>query len=140
MWIKIIALCAVICISFVMCDDDKLIKEETIDDEVPSLMDSSNSKDWEEFDVKENAKEELLNSTNFSKYNEDRLLKIKVKVDGQYVYESDFMEPEMILKGDFFDENGINIGGDNVIGEIYSYTRDKEFIGQTNVVIKSKDK
>lgn len=80
-------------------------------------------------------KEGVLQNLNFSNYNEDRLLKIKIKVDDEYIYESDFIKPREVLERDLIKENNLNLDGKEAIGEVYSYTTDKELVGQTNVVI-----
>ena len=84
-------------------------------------------------------KEALLQNLNFSNYNEDRLLKIKIKVDNEYIYESDFIKPSEVLERDLIKENNLKLDGKEAIGEIYSYTTDKELVGQTNVVLNIKD-
>ena len=81
----------------------------------------------------------LLQNLNFSNFNEERLLKIKIKVDGEYIYESDFIKPSEVLEKDYIKANNIELDGKEAIAEIYSYTIDKEMVGQTNVVIELND-
>lgn len=84
-------------------------------------------------------KEGFMQNLNFSNYNEDRLLKIKIKVDDEYIYESDYIKPREVLEGDIIKDNNLDLDGKEAIGEVYSYTTDKELVGQTNVVIKLND-
>ena len=81
----------------------------------------------------------LLQNLNFSNFNEERLLKIKIKVDDEYIYESDFIKPSEVLEKDYIRDNNIELDGKEAIAEIYSYTIDKEMVGQTNVVIELND-
>lgn len=81
----------------------------------------------------------VLQNLNFSNFNEDRFLKIKIKVEDEYIYESDFVKPREVLEGDFIKENNLDLDGKEAIGEIYSYTTDKVLVGQTNVVINLND-
>ena len=105
-------------------DEAVIIDDSISKNDIPSMYDEKFLRD------------ELLNSSSFSSYNEERLLIIKVKVDEDYVYESDFLKPEEVLESDFFEKNNIDLTGKKIIGEIYSYTLEKELIGQTNIVIK----
>lgn len=84
-------------------------------------------------------KDGVMENLNFCNYNEDRLLKVKIKVDDEYIYESDFIKPKEVLESDIIKENNLKLDGKEAIGEIYSYTTDKEFIGQTNVVLQLKN-
>ena len=84
-------------------------------------------------------KESVLQNLNFTNFNEDRLVKIKIKVDNKYVYESDFIKPREVFERDLIKENDLKLDGKEAIGEIYSYTTDKELVGQTNVVINLND-
>ena len=84
-------------------------------------------------------KDGVMENLNFCNYNEDRLLKVKIKVDDKYIYESDFIKPKEVLESDIIKENNLKLDGKEAIGEIYSYTTDKEFIGQTNVVLQLKN-
>ncbi len=84
-------------------------------------------------------KDGVLQNINFSNYNEERLLKIKIKVDDKYIYESDFIRPKEVLEQDILKDNDIELDGKEAIAEVYSYTTDKEMVGQTNVVIKLND-
>lgn len=84
-------------------------------------------------------KDGVMENLNFCNYNEDRLLKVKIKVDDEYIYESDYIKPKEVLESDIIKENNLKLDGKEAIGEIYSYTTDKEFIGQTNVVLQLKN-
>lgn len=92
-------------------------------------------------DITENKSEASLNeevseSLNSSNYNDDRWLKIKVKVEDKYVYESDFLKPQEVLSMDIIKENNLDIKGKNAVAEIHSYTADKQFITMSEIVIQ----
>ena len=82
----------------------------------------------------------VLENLEFGDYNEERLLKIKIKAEEEYIYESDYLKPEEVLKEDIIQASDIEKIGGSVIAEIYSFTEEKELIGQTNVVIKTGNK
>lgn len=84
----------------------------------------------------ENLNQEVSESLSSSDYNDDRWLKIKVKLDGEYVYESDFLKPQDVLKMDIIKENNLDIEGKNAVAEIYSYTADKQFITMSEIIIQ----
>ena len=76
-----------------------------------------------------------MQNLNFCNYNEDRLLKCRIKVEDKYVYESDFIEEGRILKGDFVKTDLLESGENEALAEIYSFSKTKEPMGQTNVKI-----
>lgn len=84
--------------------------------------------------------EEVSESLNSSNYNDDRWLKIKVKVNDKYVYESDFLRPQEVLSMDIIKENNLNLEGKNTVAEIHSYTADKQFITMSEIVIQDSVK
>ena len=78
----------------------------------------------------------MMEDMGFGNYNENRLLKIKIKVGDEYIYESDYIKPSQVLEGDMLDNLDIDDGTSDAIAEVYSYTTDGTFIGQTNVALK----
>lgn len=137
---KFIILGVLSCIAVSLCvaiwHKDDSNKNTEAGDEAVIIDDSISKNDIPSMYDEKILRDELLNSSSFSSYNEERLLIIKVKADEDYVYESDFLKPEEVLESDFFEKNNIDLTGKKIIGEIYSYTLEKELIGQTNIVIK----
>ena len=76
-----------------------------------------------------------LQNIGFYNLNENRLLKLKVTVDGETVYESGYIDEGEVLQADIIDETSLPKGETEALAEIYSYSTDKEFIGQRNVEI-----
>lgn len=137
---KFIILGVLSCIAVILCvaiwHKDDSNKNTEAGDKAVIIDDSISKNDIPSMYDEKILRDELLNSSSFSSYNEERLLIIKVKADEDYVYESDFLKPEEVLESDFFEKNNIDLTGKKIIGEIYSYTLEKELIGQTNIVIK----
>lgn len=79
--------------------------------------------------------EGTMQNINFYNLNKNRLLKLIIAVDGEKIYESDFIEPGKIMKADVIDENKLEKEETEAVAEIYSYSLEKEHIGQTNVEI-----
>jgi len=76
-----------------------------------------------------------MQNLNFCNYNEDRLLVCKIKVNDTYIYESDYVDEGNILKGDYIETGCLEKGGNEALAEIYSFSKEKEPMGQTNVKI-----
>ena len=125
-----------ICVCSPMFNKNDVDKNEISDDEAVTIDNSGIKSDEDDMYEDKDVKDDWLKMSEFSSYNEDRLLIVKIKVDGKCVYESALMKPREVLESDVFESNKIDTKGKSVIGEIHSYTLDKEYIGQTNVVIK----
>ena len=80
-------------------------------------------------------KNDTMQNLNFCNYNEDRLLKCKLRLDNHYIYESGFVEEGDILRGDFVETEHLEPGENQVLAEVYYYTPDEQPVGQTNVKI-----
>lgn len=80
-------------------------------------------------------KDGTMQNLNFYNYNENRLLKCKIRCGEDYVYESGFVEEGSILKGDFVDITQLKSGENQAVAEVYYYTSEEELLGQTNVKI-----
>lgn len=125
-------LVAVVSILFLGGDKD-VVDDEILTGEDKVQLDGTYEGE-ETFEVNQNANS-ILENIGFGEFNKERLVKIKVKVDEEYIYESDFMKPEDVIKEDIMKDQSINVKGKHVVAEIYSYTTEKEFIEQTNIVI-----
>lgn len=121
------------------CNGNEIETAVTTENKEVLLNDNSNENIKVKLNPSIDIKEGVLQNLNFSNFNEDRLLKIKIKVNNEYIYESDFIKPKEVLKSDLIKENNLKLDGKEAIGEIYSYTTDKELVGQTNVVINLND-
>ena len=82
-----------------------------------------------------NIKYHTMQDLLFSNYNEDRLLQCKIKVNDEYIYESQLIDPEKTIQADVIDDKSIPTGQTPAVVEVYSYNFDQELQGQTNVNI-----
>lgn len=82
-----------------------------------------------------NVEENTMQDIYCSNFNRDRLLKCKIYLDGKYIYESDYIEPNKTIKADVIDESYLIEGKTEAVAEIYSYDMDKNQLGQTNVSV-----
>ena len=121
------------------CNGDESKQAVIVEDTTVELKDTSDGNIRVKLNPVVDVENGLLQNLNFSNFNEERLLKIKIKVDDEYIYESDFIKPSEVLEKDYIRDNNIELDGKEAIAEIYSYTIDKEMVGQTNVVIKLND-
>ena len=121
------------------CNGDKSKQAVIVEDTTVELKDTSDGNIRVKLNPVVDVENGLLQNLNFSNFNEERLLKIKIKVDDEYIYESDFIKPSEVLEKDYIRDNNIELDGKEAIAEIYSYTIDKEMVGQTNVVIELND-
>ena len=121
------------------CNGDESKHAVIVEDTTVELKDTSDGNIRVKLNPVVDVENGLLQNLNFSNFNEERLLKIKIKVDDEYIYESDFIKPSEVLEKDYIRDNNIEFDGKEAIAEIYSYTIDKEMVGQTNVVIKLND-
>lgn len=80
-------------------------------------------------------KDNTMQNLNFCNYNEDRLLKCKLKLKDSYIYESVLLQEGSLLEGDFVDTTKLKKGENEVLAEVYSYNTDGTLMGQTNVII-----
>lgn len=80
-------------------------------------------------------KHETMQDMEFCNYNEDRLMKLNIKINGASVYESQFIKPGEILKADIIDTGMLKEGDNDAIAEIHTYSISEAPIGQTNVKI-----
>lgn len=78
---------------------------------------------------------DTMQNLGFCNYNEDRLLQCRIKVDGKYVYDSGMLSEGSELVGDFVKSEHLQQGENEAVAEIYSYTLEREPVGQTNVKI-----
>lgn len=69
-------------------------------------------------------------SADYGNYNDDRFLKVKIKVGEEYIYESDYMRPDEFFDSDIIEKNHLDIEGKDAVAEVYFYTSEKEYIGQ----------
>lgn len=121
------------------CNGDESKQAVIVEDTTVELKDTSDGNIRVKLNPVVDVENGLLQNLNFSNFNEERLLKIKIKVDDEYIYESDFIKPSEVLEKDYIRDNNIELDGKEAIAEIYSYTIDKEMVGQTNVVIELND-
>lgn len=121
------------------CEGETSKEAVIVEDTTVELKDTSDGNIRVKLNPVIDVKDGVLENLDFSNFNEERLLKIKIKVDDKYIYESDFIKPSEILERDYIEDNNIELDGKEAIAEIYSYTTDKEMVGQTNVVIKLND-
>lgn len=139
--ILIIVLIIIIIILLLRSCNTQQVKTAVItENESVVLNDTSSGNIRVKLNPEVDVKDGVLQNLNFSNFNEDRLLKIKIKVDDEYVYESDYIKPKQVLEGDIIKDNDIEFNGKKAIAQIYSYTTDKQLVGQTNVEIKLNDK
>ena len=121
------------------CNGDESKQAVIVEDTTVELKDTSDGNIRVKLNPVVDVENGLWQNLNFSNFNEERLLKIKIKVDDEYIYESDFIKPSEVLEKDYIRDNNIELDGKEAIAEIYSYTIDKEMVGQTNVVIELND-
>lgn len=79
--------------------------------------------------------DETMQSIDFYNLNHNRLLKLKITVDGESIYESDYINEGEVLEADLAEVSSLPKGETTALAEIYSYTLDKELMGQRNVEI-----
>lgn len=79
--------------------------------------------------------EDTLQSVDFYNLNHNRLLKLKITVDGNNIYESEYINEGEVLEADLADTSKLPKGETEALAEVYSYTLDRELIGQRNVEI-----
>lgn len=79
--------------------------------------------------------EDTMQEIDFYNLNHNRLLKLKITVDGDDIYESDYIKEGEVLEADLADKPMLAKGEHAALAEIYSYTLDKEPVGQRNVEI-----
>lgn len=72
----------------------------------------------------------------FGSFNENRLLKIKLRVGDEYVYESDYIKPSLLLDENYFENitDGMNV--EKCVAEIYSYTVEGELVGMQEMELE----
>ena len=74
----------------------------------------------------------------FGGYNENRLLKVKMKVGEQYIYESGYVKPSQVMDETFFEKIMKDVQSKECMAEIYSYTLDEELIGVQKMELRLK--
>lgn len=79
--------------------------------------------------------EDTMQSVDFYNLNHNRLLKLKITVDGNNIYESEYINEGEVLEADLADTSKLPKGETEALAEVYSYTLDRELIGQRNVEI-----
>ena len=108
-------------------------KEEIIDEMLDILVKAGKVTDKAGAEV--TVKDNTMQNLNFCNYNEDRLLKCKLKLKDSYIYESVLLQEGSLLEGDFVDTTKLKKGENEVLAEVYSYNTDGTLMGQTNVII-----
>ena len=78
---------------------------------------------------------DVMNNLNFANYNEDRLLRCRILLGDEYIYDSGFIASGDMLKGDFIRTENLLPGSNEAVAEIYSYDTAENLLGQTNVKI-----
>ena len=100
---KFIILGVLSCIAVSLCvaiwHKDDSNKNTEAGDKAVIIDDSISKNDIPSMYDEKILRDELLNSSSFSSYNEERLLIIKVKADDHYVYESDFLRLFFVCPG-----------------------------------------
>jgi len=76
---------------------------------------------------------ETMQDLYFCNYNKERLLRCRIKVGEEYVYDSGMLEEGKELIGDFIKTDALMAGDNEALAEIYSYDLEENPIGQTNV-------
>lgn len=134
-WV-IIVLIIVIAIMLIRGCNDEGEKTVISEDKEVELKDTSDGQIRIKMNPVITINDGMMEDMGFGNYNENRLLKIKIKVGDEYIYESDYIKPSQVLEGDMLDNLDIDDGTSDAIAEVYSYTTDGTFIGQTNVALK----
>lgn len=80
--------------------------------------------------------EGTMQNINFENVNKNRLLKCVISVDGEDIYESDYVKEGEVMKADLIDADKLENGNTPALAQIYSYNAETgERIGQVNVQI-----
>lgn len=77
----------------------------------------------------------IMNNLNFANYNEDRLLRCRILLGEEYIYDSGLIASGDMLKGDFINAESLASGMNEAVAEVYSYDTAENLLGQTNVKI-----
>ena len=80
-----------------------------------------------------------MQNLDFTNLNSGRLMKCFIRTsdsnEGDYIYESQFLGEGETITADVIDDDRLKTGVNKALAEIYSYDRDKNEMGQTNVEI-----
>lgn len=76
-----------------------------------------------------------MQNLNFANYNEDRLLRCRILLGEEYIYDSGLIASGDMLKGDFINAESLATGVNEAVAEVYSYDTEENQLGQTNVKI-----
>lgn len=80
-----------------------------------------------------------MQNLGFSNLNSDRLMRCCIRKEkskeGDYIYESQYLDEGETITADVIDDSGLKTGSNKAMAEIYSYDKDKNQMGQTNVEI-----
>ena len=106
--------------------------EQRTEEEKPQDSGQSEVVRMPESDCKE------LYDLGFGGYNENRLLKVKMKVGEQYIYESGYVKPSRVMDETFFEKIMEDVKSTDCMAEIYSYTLDEELIGVQKMELRLK--
>lgn len=82
-------------------------------------------------------KQDTMQNLYFENVNKDRYLQCKIRLEDskKYIYESELISENEIIKADVIDESKLKKGNNNALAEIYAYDKNKEKTKQTNVKI-----
>ncbi len=69
----------------------------------------------------------------FSNLNQDRLMKLVIRLDGEKIYDSPFVKEGTMIQADSIDVTRLRPGRNKVLGEVYYYTMEQKLIGRSDV-------
>ena len=82
-----------------------------------------------------NVYENTMQDIDFFNLNKNRFMKLKIVIEDEEIYESSYIAEGEVLEADLIDVKALKKGENNALAEVYSYTLNKELIGQRNVEI-----
>lgn len=109
---------------------------QIIEDDDVTLQDTSNGTIRIKMNPIITINDGVMEDLNFCNYNENRLLKLKIIVGDNCLYESGYISEGEILKGDLIDVSSIEKGEQDAIAEVFSFTCEEKLVSQTNVAFK----
>ena len=118
------------------CSGEPNNTTQIIDDDKTTLQDTTGGEIRIKFSPVVTISNGVMEELNFCNYNENRILKLKIMVNGDYVYESKQINAGEILVSDLINTKSLQRGENEAIAEVYSYTSEGELMGQTNVEFK----
>lgn len=78
----------------------------------------------------------IMQDLQFKNTNANRVLRCKIKFGDEYIYDSNDLEPGMEIVGDFIDTENFEVGTNEAVAEVTSYSLDGIKRMQLNVELK----